>query len=343
MRPTKRCLTMMALAALALWIKATANGQEKAPQSSLLNSPLLVAADKAVLTEVLRLQATLGDQVWPGLGQARILLILYNDAYEFLVGASQPPAPWVTVEGDDYQGRPYHRRPASDPQAFAVAVGGQWAGCFCTLEMLNRSFPVRLGRDFQAIAFLHEMFHAFQATQAAARFTAALAVYKFEKRYPQNDVSFAAAWTREGSLLARALKATDDAETRRTVQQFLQTRQARRAQAALAPELVSYERELEWLEGLAKYTETRFYELAAARASDPAYADYKPGLPYWQPDFWRLENLLGQQGGDLRFYLSGMAQARLLDRLSPGWNAQALRAGVHLEDMLRSAVGSEVK
>jgi hypothetical protein len=53
----------------------------------------------------------------------------------------------------------------------------------------------------------------------------------------------------------------------------------------------------------------------------------------------RLEKTMGQQAGDLRFYLSGMAQARLLDHLSPGWQACAMRDEVYLEDLLRVAVG----
>jgi hypothetical protein len=57
-------------------------------------------------------------------------------------------------------------------------------------------------------------------------------------------------------------------------------------------------------------------------------------------DFARLETRLGHEAGDRRFYLSGMAQARALDRLAPGWRAEALRDGVHLEELLRKAVAT---
>ena len=46
---------------------------------------------------------------------------------------------------------------------------------------------------------------------------------------------------------------------------------------------------------------------------------------------------MSAQDGDLRFCLSGMAQARLLDRLSPEWKSGTLLGKVYLEDMLRSA------
>jgi hypothetical protein len=91
--------------------------------------------------------------------------------------------------------------------------------------------------------------------------------------------------------------------------------------------------------GLAVH-EIRFYELAAARAvaADPAYASYRPGLPFWSGDFVRLERMLGSLPGDQRFYLSGMAKARILDRLSPGWKEGFFQAGGSLDDRLRALV-----
>ena len=133
----------------------------------------------------------------------------------------------------------------------------------------------------------------------------------------------AAAWITEGAALAQALKAPTYDEAVRLAQKFLEIRDARRGAVRLSPELADYERELEWLEGLAKYAEVHFYELAASRADQTASIKFNPGLPiFLQWDFVRLEKQLGTQEGDLRFYLSGMAQARLLDRLSPDWKSK---------------------
>lgn len=43
--------------------------------------------------------------------------------------------------------------------------------------------------------------------------------------------------------------------------------------------------------------------------------------------------------GDGRFYYSGRAQAVILDRLLPGWQARAFDQDVWLEDLLPEAVG----
>lgn len=303
-------------------------------------SPFLTAQDKELLAEALRLKQALGDEVWPGFGGAPIPIIIYNDGYEFLTGPVNPAPqpPWAKVEKDDFLGHPYYRRPAENPQAFAVDLGEQWAGRMTSLETMHRKMAFKIGPNFYAVLILHEVFHAFQATMEPARFRRILALYALERDYPAKDPAFAKAWTEEGALLAAAVKAEDRAMTLNKVRAFLENRESRRATLPFSFGAADYERGLEWLEGLAKYVEIRFYELAAARASDPAFAAYKSGFPLWTWDFARLEKQLGSQGGDLRFYLSGMAQARILDRLSPDWKARFFRDGGALEDRLQALV-----
>jgi len=304
----------------------------------------LTAADKAELAEALRLKKVIGDQVWPGFSGADIPIILYNDRHEFLMGAENPGDPWEVVEGDDFLGRHYFRRAAKDPQAFAVSIGAHWAGSIGTLDWMNGKIPFKFSPDFHLALILHEVFHAYQADLAPARFAKALAVYKSESRYPYKDKEFADAWNSEGAALSEALRVADDAAARRSIRKFLQIRDARRERAALGPDLVAYESELEWLEGLAKFAEIRFYESTALRAGETPIVSYRPGLPpYLGWDFIRLEKQLGLQQSDLRFYLSGMAQARLLDRLSPAWKAGANLDKIDLEDLLRTVVGLEKK
>lgn len=307
-------------------------------QDEPADSAVLTPDDKTLLREALRLKQELGDKVWPGLGPAAIPAILYNDGYEFLVGHPSPPDPWSEVEGDRFEGRTYHRRPADNPQAFAVRVGEAWAGSLSTLDRMNRKIPFKIPSDFYVVLVLHEMFHAFQAREAPARFRRALALYAVEKTYPAGDPGFVKAWNAEGALLAAALKSQDREELLHTTREFLRNRQERRFQVYLGAGIADYEREMEWLEGLAKYAEIRFYELAAASpASNPADAGslrYRAGLPYWSQDFARLEKSMGTQKGDLRFYLSGMAQARILDRLTPDWKLRFLQDGGALEDLL---------
>jgi hypothetical protein len=305
-------------------------------------STLLTAQDKDLLQEALRLKQVLGDEVWPGLGKAKVPVVLYNDRFEFLIGSVNPlPRPWIEFEGDVFSGQTYYRRPAENPQASAVEIGEEWAGSIGTLDRMAGRQPLKITPDFYVVLLLHEVFHAFQAEEAPARFRRASALYVMEKDYPANDPDFSKAWTTEGSLLAAALKAKDRAEILDAVRAFLQNRRARREQVTYGIGVADYEREMEWLEGLGKYAEIQFYELAAARNQEPAFVKYGPGLPYWSSDFVRLEKQLGDQQDDLRFCLSGMAQARILDRLSPDWKARFFKEGGAVEDRLQALVEAQ--
>lgn len=299
----------------------------------------LTQADKTELAEIFRLKTEVGDRIWPGFGAYGIPVVLFNDDFEFLIGFPDPPSPWMKVPDDDIAGASYHRRPAGRVQAFAVEVGGRWAGSIMTLEQMNAKAPFRLPPDFHVVLALHEMFHAFQASRAPERFARALKVYAAEGRYPFKDKDFAAAWTSEGGALAKGIRSADDAAAAEAAREFLKIRDGRRTRAALGPDLLEFERGLEWLEGLAKYAEIGFYEIAANLPSaGPAAYRYAVPMLFIQSDYLRLGSGLGAQNGDLRFYLSGMAQARLLNRLSPGWKDKVVPGPAFLEDLIREAV-----
>jgi hypothetical protein len=292
--------------------------------------------DKEELREAIRLRESCGAQVWPGLERAEIPIILYDESSEFLVGLASPGSAWIAVGGDDFGGHPYFRRPASKPQSFAVRVDGAWAASMSTIGLMNRRGPMKFTPGFHLALLLHEMFHAFQAIQAPERFGRALKVYASEAAYPYEESDLIAAWNKEGALLAAALNAPDEAGARRSARDFLEARRLRRIRFSLEPDLLAFERELEWLEGLGKYAEDRFPELAATRPGEPANASLVPANPFRRMDAARLETQTGRQKGDLRFYLTGSAQARLLDRLDPGWKKKFALAEFFLEDALRA-------
>ncbi len=351
------CLLILVAIGIALGILVAVNARELARRNHLYDSSQLGPSEKAELRDIHQLRTLFGEDVWPGFGQAQIPIILFNDRYEFLVGTTQAPAPWETVAGDEFGGQAYFRRRMVQANAFAVKVGEQWAGSIGSRERMNREMllqvhkqlPPILARlfpyvfatirdDLHAVATLHEMFHAYQAHRSEKRFTRAQSVYAHEKTYPFRDKEFAKAWDQEGALLGAALDAPSEAAAVELVRQFFSVRDARRGRAAFRAEMLDFERELEWLEGVGKYVEMRFHELAAAKKELSTGIRFRQGLPYWSDELRRLRSRLGEQGGDFRFYLSGMAQARLLDRLVPGWKNHGFEDGVFLEDLLRKAV-----
>ena len=281
--------------------------------------------------------------------------------------------PWEMAPGDDFQGQPYYRQslPAPDqtPEAFTVRIGERWVSSMTTLDwmkiglaqsirvdlpsFLRPVFPYRLftsqllsGDDQYISLAAHEAFHAFQGQQAYEKFAAAeRANAESEDRYPWQDQTLQAGWQAELDLLARLLKTTDPAESADIAAQFLEQRAARRQRAGLSPDLIAFEKQREWLEGLARYTELEIWRLASqgsyqpipASAALPDFERYTAFERRWEQEIAQLPRMAAQEG-EGRFYYTGMAQAVLLDRLAPGWKTRVFDEGVWLEDLLAQAI-----
>ena len=323
--------------------------------SATPSAPALTEEGKNGMRLVIRMKETWGDDVWPGFKNADLPILLFTDSWSFLIGHPEPPESWEPVRGDIFDGRTYHFQAAENSQAFAVQVGDLWAGSLNTLDSINESMKAQLRERFppekltpafeknflfspamHAAALLHELFHAWQATLSPDRFERIQSLYVHEENYPYLNVEFVQDWNREGTLLLSALKEQDQEKLRNIVVEFLDLRDYRRQKVHLGPELLDFERELEWLEGLGKYAEIRFAELLS-RSDDPEHKAYVIAYNRLRYDFnFRLQNAGGQKG-DLRFYLTGSAMALLLDRLLPEWKDGFLTSGKSLEEQLRLA------
>jgi hypothetical protein len=322
---------------------------------------VLSTEDKAQLMEALRLKKLLGSSIWPGFDKAEIPLIQYNERYAFLVGHPSPPPLWIAVDSDSFQGNLYYRRKAVESQAFAVPVGDLWAGSLDTLDHMNWSMMEQLKEKippekltpvtikmmaitpaYHAVALLHEAFHAFQAIQAKDRFRQTQKLYAHQKSYPFDDKVFQDAWNTEGSLLLSAIREQDEAKRLEALERFLKVRTKRRSALSFSSDLATFERELEWLEGLAKYVELQFAIQGSSLQDETEQRDYRVVRNRLQADFaYRIRNL-GDLHGDLRFYLSGAAQAMILDKVSPGWKKNILgQTNTALEDLLKIALKKE--
>lgn len=132
--------------------------------------------EKARLVEAVHLRTTLGDQVLPGWSSATIPLVIYNEAYAFLLAyptnnvppngwrtipqGEQRGAAWEVVPGDLFCGQLYYRQrllsPKDNPQAFTVQVGAFHAASLSTLEWMKISMRDQIRQDLPG--FLRPMF-----------------------------------------------------------------------------------------------------------------------------------------------------------------------------------------
>lgn len=377
MKKKRRWLILVPLiliGACLLTVGASALSNVGLPKQSP-HPEMIDAEQEYLLAEVTHMRQTLAGQVWNGWDQVDIPLIAYNEQYAFLVDHPRPGSGWIkvpdtTVRGGPWEpvpGKAYYRQPVTNADreigAFTVRVGDHMVAAFGTWHWariglvrgirqeipvpLNQVAPYRvvlallMGRhgDYLA-AYEHEAFHAFQALVAPERFMRAEGVASMEGQYPFDDSDLEELYAAEVKLLHTALKTQDEARMRDLVRQWSAQREARWTH--MSAELVEYERQREWLEGLAKYSEMTLM-LAAAES------DYDP-LPPGEVDFDGYDSYpryyqgqVGQvgraesQNSEGRFYYTGMAQALLLDRLAPGWKADIWNEGGWLDDLLTRA------
>jgi len=181
---------------------------------------------------------------------------------------------------------------------------------------------------------------------APARLEAAEASHRIGEGYWQTDEAMHEDWQEEIKLLRDALEAGSDERARERVGEFLLVRQRRRDAHSLSAELVAFEREFEWEEGLAKYVELESwrqafesgsYQPVAGMEADPDFKGYRTFEQRWSQELGQMGRQASQEG-DTRFYYTGMAQAMLLDRLLPGWKERIFQPGVYLESLLSEAV-----
>ncbi|MDO9084922.1 MAG: hypothetical protein Q7U53_01840 [Anaerolineaceae bacterium] len=276
---------------------------------------------------------------------------------------------------EEFPEQPYYRSAYdtnSEPDAFTVRVGETYVSSLPTYEwfridlmnhfrsdlpgFVKSFFPYSLvtgifmlNSDTYLSMIQHESFHAFQAVWAQPRFEQAERDgIQLGDQYPWENQESIDAWKVELDLLQSALKAEDKEAARQLVQQFLDQREARRIQIKLSPDLIRYETQREWIEGMARYAELETWRIAAndpkyqpipEMKSDHKFKDYRTFEQRWKRELDQIVRMADDEG-DGRFYYSGMAQAYLLDRLHPSWKL-TLGADpmLNLEDLLEQSLG----
>jgi hypothetical protein len=167
-----------------------------------------------------------------------------------------------------------------------------------------------------------------------------------QNKYPWKDPLQQDNWQVELDLLVDAAKADDKVKAEELAHQFLAQRDKRRQITGLNADLVSFERQREWLEGLAKYVELSSgllassasdYQWLPAMDTDPEFNGYQSRQKFWSRQLDQVRRTTNNEG-EIRFYYSGFAQAVLLDKLLPGWKDKVIPEGTALEDLLRLAI-----
>jgi hypothetical protein len=295
--------------------------------------PRLSDTDRIRLREAFRLGDQLEDEVWPGWHKTPFAVLLVTSDYEFLIRHPNPSSDFTPL-GNDLMlgGDVYYRKRQFSPnmQATFPAVNGVNTIVIGQAELTFDKTSTRF-----VATVMHERFHQFVYSQPAYfAGVAALGLdhgdttgmwmlnYPFPYDSPDVQEKFSAMI----HALSDALAASDadlDAKTqifRHTQQQF---------RGAVPVEAERYLAFQLWQEGVARYTELRIAELAAAK--------YKPTPEFMQlPDYKTFDDIARSirakilddlrtmslaKTGRIVVYSTGAGEAMLLDRVNPKWQS----------------------
>lgn len=264
----------------------------------------------------------LGDDLWPDFDpEAHPVLYSGLDQAVLMGWPGELPDGFESVQGLEGAGR--------SPAPPYGALMGQGT----TFTSLDPSYGLAAAT---ALA-VHEHFHMHQREATARGEPFGRGERPRDVRlYPAFDTTNAALLALEGRLLGAALRPGVDPDLlHRRVREFLVVRERRRSR--LEPEVRAWERGTERNEGLAAYVAHR--TLGWLVASD--YRGWgKEAASEVEGRISRLERLTEVSEGSLRrvFYVTGSAQALLLDRLDPRWKDRMASGDETLEGLLAATV-----
>ena len=279
---------------------------------------LLMSAAITVPPELLsRIAATrsvgkrVASELWPGWDAAATPLgVVQRDQYIVVAGAATMPAPFTTYPGPE----PVFVAPPT------TSLGNLKIALVAAEDMLGSAGSV------EAVEVgIHALFRVHELKIAPRKFAdmQILLWGQYPDFSPRNRVLL----QMEATALHDGVLATSEEAQRKYVAEFLGYRTERRKE--MPPEISRYESAEESSEGLASYIEYRMLESAF-----PDRADLRKQrlvqLAY-------LSNLPRERERE-RFYLLGMAEALMLDRLRPGWKQEFESTDAFLDGLLDKVV-----
>jgi len=326
----KRIHTLVVLVALAI---------PAAAQQPRLDNP-----DRVRLAEAFRLGDVMGNTLWPGWTKAPFAVLLVTADNEFLIRHEKPSPDFTLVNYDPLlRSNVYVRKRTQPPNLLATfpLVGG-----IPTIVIGHAENTSKKTSTPWLITLLHEHFHQLQYSQPdyyGAVNTLGLSRgdtggmwmlnYPFPYDWPELHEHFSVLATR----LLNALQAKNRKQFEQSLSLYLEER--RDLEHTLSPDDYAYMSFQMWQEGIARYTELRMAQLAAANYK-PSKAftklkDYKPFAQVAKDIRQGIEAELKtaklEESKRVIFYALGAGEGLLLDRVNRGWRSRYLTDMFYLD------------
>lgn len=310
--------------------------------------PALPDADRIRIAEAYRLADALGNRVWPDWDKAPFALLLITSDHEFLIRHPKPSDDFILVGEDDVLKSKVWYRPRKYKKDFLAtfpAVGG-----LSTIVIGQAENTEAKTSTPWVITVLHEHFHQLQSSRP--RYYADVdslglargdttGMWMLNYPFPYDTAEVQEHFSAMSQALAQALQARQKTDFDDKVTAYLKTR--KKFRSALKTDDFKYFAFQVWQEGVARYTEYRLAELAAA--------EYKPSAEFqklkdFQPFKDAARHLSGAMEKELEavqlnkakrtvVYNLGAAEGLLLDQVNPDWRKQYFKELFSLDEHFR--------
>ena len=302
------------------------------PHVSAFENPQLATEDRIRLAEVFRLGEKLGEHVWKGWNKAPFAVLLVTTEHEFLIRHPAPSKDFKRAGYDALLKSEIYFRPRTvqaNLLATYPAVGG-----ISTIVVGQPANTQAKTSTRWVVTLLHEHFHQLQDSQPdfytevnalglARGDQTGMWMLNFPFPYERAEVN--QQFNLMSRALGNALRSTDKKDFKEKLSAYLAAR--KRFQDILAPDDYKYFSFQLWKEGVARYTEYRIAERAAARYQPgKEFASLKDFSTYSEDASRMLDRILNDlQNIELSkrqrtaFYPFGAAEAMLLDRVNSKW------------------------
>jgi hypothetical protein len=294
--------------------------------------PQLRIDDRVRIAEAFRMGEKLGDHVWKGWSKAPFAVLLVTPEHEFLVRHPQPSKDFTALGYDSLlKSEVYFRKRVFQPHLLATfpAVGGISTIVIGQPENTDAKTSTRW-----VVTLFHEHFHQMQDSQPSFYTeTNALGLAHGDETgmwmlnfpFPYERTEVKEQFSAMTRALADALHSRPKKDFSIKLSAYLSAR--KRFQELLLPDDYKYLSFQLWKEGVARYTEYRIAQEAAARYKpSKAFAALKDFTPFAEDAKQTLDRImtdLEKMSLDKRqrtaLYPVGAAEAMLLDRVNPKW------------------------
>ncbi|UCG52737.1 MAG: hypothetical protein JSW58_04080 [Candidatus Latescibacterota bacterium] len=289
-------------------------------------------SDRVRIAEAFRIADSVGETVWPGLGEAPFTVLLVTPETEFLIGHPYPTADFDSLGYDSFlDGNVYSRKRVFNTNVLASfpAVAGVPTVVIGQPKNTEASHSTRW-----VMTLLHEHFHQWQQSQPdyyASVDSLGLArgdttgMWMLEYPFPYDSTTVNDAFSVMCRRLGEVLEGLDSAEFRHRLKAYLETK--KQFKKILARDDYAYFSFQVWQEGIARYTEYQVAKMAAA-VYEPTedfrgLADYVPfarvATEIREHVATELMRVSLKKARRSAFYHVGAAEGIVLDRANSGW------------------------